>query len=301
VIESIHLACAADRAYLEHSAAMLHSAISHRGERPIHVHYLADEHLPSRLQEMLREMVEELGGEITFLNIPDERVAELPVLDFISVPMWFRIFLPELLPTLDRILYLDIDTIVVDSLRPLWEIDLGDSYLGAVTNVLEPGNRHHPEALGLAGPEAYFNSGVLLMNLDALRRDGCGERLYRFAVDHRDQLMWPDQDALNLLLGHRRLPLHPRWNVTNALLAPWGRGTTFPPDAEAEARSSPAIRHFEGPGYNKPWHYRCEWELRDRYFTHRRQTPWPRVRLEGRPRAAAGRRLLRRLKARISA
>lgn len=299
-MDAIHLACAADRAYLEHSAAMLHSALTHCGGRSLHVHYLADEHLPSRPRERLRKMVEACGGEISFVTIPDEQVAELPVMDFISAPMWFRIFLPELLPDLDRILYLDIDTIVVDSLAPLWEIDLGSNYLGAVTNVLQPELSHHPAELALAGPEAYFNSGVLLMNLDAMRRDRCGERLYRFAVDHRDEVLWPDQDALNVLLGHRRVPLHPRWNLTNALLAPWGRGTTFAPQIEEEARRSPAIRHFEGPGIHKPWHYRCEWEMRDHYFAHRHQTPWPRVRLEGSP-ANVGRRFLRRLKARISA
>ena len=64
-------------------------------------------------------------------------------------------------------------------------------------------------------------------------------------------------------------------------------------DAVARARASPAIRHFEGPGANKPWHYLCRQPQREAYFEQRRMTPWPRVRLKGR----TPRNLLRRLTA----
>ena len=73
--------------------------------------------------------------------------------------MWYRIFLPELLPDVDRVLYLDADTIAVDSLAPLWEIDLDDSYLGAVTNVFQANHVHRPAELGLAGPRSTSTAG----------------------------------------------------------------------------------------------------------------------------------------------
>ena len=48
-----------------------------------------------------------------------------------------------------------------------------------------------------------------------------------------------------------------------------------------EARTRPAIRHFEGGGANKPWHYLCDHPNKEVYFEHRRATPWPKVKLEG--------------------
>jgi hypothetical protein len=63
--------------------------------------------------------------------------------------------------------------------------------------------------------------------------------------------------------------------------------------AVAETRESPAIRHFEGPARNKPWHYLCPTEMRAPYLKHRRQTPWPDVRLEGRTPAAMWARAVR--------
>lgn len=245
------------------------------------IHFLVDPGLSANPRTSLREMVERQGGRISFWEIPRERVAGLPTMDRIGVSMWYRILLPDLLPEVDRVLYLDVDTLVLDSLGPLWETDLGENYLGAVTNVLEQHRIKHPVRLGLADPTQYFNSGVLLMNLGAMRRDGCAETLHRFAIEHADKLLWPDQDALNLILGERRLPLHPRWNLTNAALDfPWSAYVLGARELD-EARRSPGVRHFEGPAGNKPWHLLCDRDMRELYEGHRRGTPWPELELEG--------------------
>ena len=82
--------------------------------------------------------------------------------------MWYRIFLPELLPDVDRVLYLDVDTLAMDSLEPLWATDLGGNYLAARDQrVRGAGSATAPPSSGWPGREAYFNSGVLLLNLDA--------------------------------------------------------------------------------------------------------------------------------------
>jgi lipopolysaccharide biosynthesis glycosyltransferase len=128
----------------------------------------------------------------------------------------------------------------------------------------------------------YFNSGLLLLNLAALRRDGMSARLAAFGREGARRLKWPDQDALNALLGERCLPLHPRWNCQNSLFYyPWAR-RTFDAGTVAEALRDPAILHFEGGGIVKPWHYLSRHPYRARYLEHRRATPWPEVVLEGR-------------------
>src|SRR6185437_4693696 len=176
----LHISCAAEGEYVAHSAAMIHSALEHADGRRLCVHYLHGPRFASRAAELLTGMVETGGGSISFLEVPDREVAGLPVLPQFTQAMWYRIFLPELLPGVDRVLYLDADTIAVDSLSPIWEVPLGDSYLAAVTNVFQPNHFHRPAQLGLPGPKVYFNSGVLLMNLDQMRRDDCTEALRGF-------------------------------------------------------------------------------------------------------------------------
>lgn len=299
----LHVACAARRDYVPHSAAMLHSVLTQRGEGGVHVHYLHGPDLPPRTTGLLAEMVDRSGGTISFLPIPDERVAGLRTVDFrggdefpvLPASHWYRIFLPELLPDVDKLLYLDADTIVVDSIEPLWATDLTDHYVAAVTNVFQADHLHHPKTLGLE-PRVYFNTGVLLMNLELMRRDGCTGALRDYALTHRDQLAFPEQDAMNVVVGARRLPLHPRWNCMNSiLLFPWS-SDVFGPEAVAEAGRNPAIRHFEGPSINKPWHYLCEREMRELYSDHRRHTPWPEPELEGVTPRNVGKRLARDLR-----
>jgi UDP-glucose/galactose:(glucosyl)LPS alpha-1,2-glucosyl/galactosyltransferase len=289
---TVHLACscAADAEYAPHSAAMLHSVLSHTDS--VHVHYLTGPRFPAAAREAIDAMVRSLGGAIAFHEVDDERVAGLPTLDHAPASLWYRIFLPEMLAGLERVLYLDLDVIALESLAPLWETELDDDYLAAVTNVFMREHMGRGAMLGLAGDEVYFNSGVMLMNLAAWRRDGCTARVRDYAREHAGRLGWADQDAMNVLLGHRRVALHPRWNCMNSVLDfPWAVDV-FGAEAVEEARRRPAIRHFEGPSVNKPWHYLCERAMRELYFEHRRRTPWPELELEGR----TPRNVLRRLR-----
>jgi lipopolysaccharide biosynthesis glycosyltransferase len=280
---------------------MLHSVLAHSGDDAVHVHYLHGPGFSADDAARLGQMVEAGGGRISFLEIADDLVEGLPALDprtapareRISSTMWYRILLPELLPEVERVLYLDVDTIAMSPLGPLWETDLSDHYLAAVTNVFQPDHLPRLGELGIDDPRDYFNSGVVLFNLELMRRDGATERLRQCGQARRDELWWPDQDALNLVLGSRRVPLHPRWNCMNSLMEfPWSV-YVFGRRAVAEARESPAIRHFEGPARNKPWHYLCPTDMRAPYLEHRRHTPWPDVRLEGRTLGAMWARALR--------
>lgn len=279
--EELHISCAARGDYIQHSAAMLHSVLTRGGFDRVRVHYLHRPDLDAHLKQSLEAMIEGLGGSISFLPIDDTAVADLPSSAEFTSAMWYRVYLPELLPRLDKVLYLDVDTLAVDSLRPLWETNLEGNYLAAVTNVFQLNHVHRPASLGLPRTQSYFNSGVLLLNLAEMRRDGCTERVRECAIERGGELEWPDQDALNLVLGSLRVNLHPRWNCMNSLFTFDSSADVFGIEAVEKARTEPGIRHFEGPLANKPWHYMCDQELRDLYLAHRRQTPWPSPRLEG--------------------
>jgi len=277
---TLHLACAADESYVGHCAAMLHSVVTRNPESAIQVHFLHDPGFSLDCQEKLRTVVEGGGGRVRFLAIEDSAVAGLPVMGRIPRIMWYRVFLPERLPEIDRVLYLDADTLAMDSLRPLWETDLGDGYVAAVSGVFEPHYADRPRALGLPEGQEYFNSGVLLFNLEAMRADRCTTRIVDFA--RGQDLLWPDQDALNVVLGGRRVHLHPRWNCMNSLfLFPQAR-TVFGHQMVRDACRDPGILHFEGPDLAKPWHYLSKHPFRRAYRRHRAETPWPKVAVEGR-------------------
>ena len=242
-----HLACASDRNYLPHIAAMLHSALEHRGDRDVHVHYIHGHDLPDADADLLEGMVRDCGAEISLHLVEDRLLEGLPHNENLPPSTWYRGFVAHALAGVDEVLYIDGDAIVVDSLEPLWRTELGDHYLAAVTNVLEPWNLGYPAAaLGLPGPEAYFNGGVLLMNLRLMRDDGAADRVLEYGRSAGpERAVFADQCALNAVLSARRLPLHPRWNCMNSvMLVPPQRGAVRArrPPRGARAPRHPALR-----------------------------------------------------------
>lgn len=271
----LHIACAADGKYLPHCAAMLASVFRLRSPQSVCVHFM---HSPAMLasdRDTLHDWLKAQGAQVDFIAIPDAAVQDLPRMDRIPQIMWYRVLLPDLLPQLDRIVYLDADILAVTDPTPLWQTSLDHHWLAAVDNVLAPEVRHRPLQLGLADERDYFNSGVLLFNLAQMRIDGCTQKILALARDAQSAFLWPDQDALNVALGANRVRLHPRWNCQNTLFFYDHGDHTFGAPVVREATKHPGLVHFEGPEFTKPWHYLCTHPYRHLYWSCRAQTPWP--------------------------
>lgn len=265
----MHVACIADRHYWRHTGAMVHSLLTHNPRATVHVLHRPD--APREECERLTQVVATFGATVNFLPVRDAGDARSHS-PYFPDAIWYRVFLPELLPDLDKVLYLDSDLIVLQSLAELWERDLSQHALAAVTNPMPAIHRRYPrDVLGLA-PEDYFNSGVLLLNLERLRKDGARERLLEYARQHPANAC-PDQDALNVLFHDSCLRLHLRWNYQTALLDLHPHEVPIPAAQVREAATNPAIVHFSGPF--KPWMYLCRDPWRERFLDHARRTPWP--------------------------
>lgn len=269
------VAFSADKAYVPHVATSLTSLL-HNSEDPsqVRIHFLYQKGLDEKTLRRLERYVVGLGADFQAHPIAEQQLEQLPVTDRISVAMWNRIFLPDLLPNVERVLYVDADTIIMQPLDELWQLDLDGFALAAVDNVLEKRFQSRPCELGFATDQSYFNSGVLLINLDWWRERGVTHDILTFATDRTRVLLWPDQDALNVLLGKHRLPLSPSWNAQNSLFFLPLATEYFSESDIRRACKRPAILHFEGPGFAKPWHFLCVHPYKVQYRKYRRKTPW---------------------------
>ena len=204
----IPLAIAFTPNYFVQAATLLRSVLDASPNGRFHVVCLLSEEIPDRMKDKLAWLDEErlslefipLKGRLQGIYI-DPRYTEAASL---------RLLLPELLPELDRILYLDCDIIVRQDLTKLWEeTNLGENYLAAVYEAAIEGQAERFRALG-CDPDRYFNSGFLLMNLEQMRKETVSEKLLEAC--RVPYLEFPDQDALNQVCQGRVLPLNPLYN-----------------------------------------------------------------------------------------
>lgn len=273
----IRVAVASDDAYLPWTATLIRSVLDEHPAADVRFHVLA----PTETAGIgrLRTWVEDLGGSLEVHELDITSFGGLPSVGRFGRIVWSRFLLPELLPRESSVLYLDADTLVVSSLEDLWTTQM-DEPVGAVANVVEPSLHAHVRSLGIEDVRRFFNSGVLLMNLDQMR-DVLAELPRR--ISGLERLRWPDQDALNVLYADRWKELHPRWNAMSSLWTwrAWA-DDTFGAGRAEEARTSPSILHFEGPSISKPWHYLCAHPFAKRYRMTLSRTPWADVPLVGR-------------------
>lgn len=276
----MEIACCTDARFAPDCGVMLASLLDRNPDANIRVHLLNDESLSAQDSAALRSIVLSAGGSFTSVPVTSEPTSRLSHSERFPPRIWYRVLLGELLRDLDRVLYIDADALIAGPLSQLWETDLSGHVVGAVTNPLY--DRMVPRVqseLGLPDRQSYFNSGVLLIDLQAWREEEIGRSVLRFAACHPG-LIWPDQDALNGILHERRLPLQPRWNAMPGI---WGlpmRYLPFPREEIRQARAAPAIVHFVGP--HKPWHYRSRHPYRHEYFRYLNATPWRGREVEGR-------------------
>jgi lipopolysaccharide biosynthesis glycosyltransferase len=256
--DPISVVLGVDAAYVPWAATLILSCLEANPGQAVDFYILNDGSVGEVERARLQVLVSEGPSTISFIDIDGGLLASLPSTPQFGPIVWLRFHIPDLLPRLSRALYLDSDTFVAGPLRALWEMPLQGLPLAAVANVVEPMFRDHVASLGIAYPGGFFNSGVLLLDLDVMRAEDSAEALFRYARDHRRTLLWPDQDALNTVFEERWLSLHPRWNAQNSLWA-WRQWAleVFDEVTLREATSDPGIRHFEGPSLAKPWHYLC--------------------------------------------
>ena len=188
--------------------------------------------------------------------------------------MYLRLFMAEFLPPdVERAIYLDSDLLILsDRIRQLWNLDLGEAYLGAA---LEPYDEPQRTPIGFGPDDFYFNSGVMLINLKQWRRDAVTSQLLSFAEQNTHRLCSPDQDVLNCILRGRVVDIGVRWNWQALFprLLPAELGISA--GEYSVLRQAPEIVHFTSA--YKPWFWRWEPQYKQLYLRARRQTPWAQI------------------------
>ena len=198
-MDEISIVLASDDNYAQHGAVACASILAnHRGERPIHFYYF-DDGISEEKQAGIAATVTDLQGSITFIPTVGKEI-QAHTSGHVNRAAYLRLLIPELVPqAVHRVIYLDTDLVVLDDIQELWEMDLQGKPVGAVPDlgILASSRmrRQKEETLGIQEGKLYFNSGVMVMDLEAWREKQYGDQVIRCVEE--GNFRHHDQDGLN--------------------------------------------------------------------------------------------------------
>ena len=234
----------ADDNYAPFLATAVNSAIKNsdpgRRYRAIVLHKGMNEEYMTRISSLAKEnfRVDFVEMEAGLEEITD-RLSNRLRYDIFTLTIYFRLFIPAMFPEYDKGIYVDSDIVVKGDIGRLYDIDLEDDLIGACRDL----SIAHDDSLmdytvNVVGMKRgdYVNSGVLLMNMKALRDKKFDEHFLNLLKTYHFDSVAPDQDYINAICRGRIRYLPASWNAR---------------PGEIDTVTSPDLIHYNL--YSKPW------------------------------------------------
>lgn len=262
----IEVCFSSDDQYAQHLAVALASLLHHRALSDQVSVSVLDGGITEENRRRLEDVAEQGGARICFLPVKKDEFRNAPLQTsadgptHISLAAYYRLLLEELLPDVDKVIYLDCDLVCRASLAELYGQDMGNDWIRGVADIDE---ERHTRRLGL---RRYVCSGVLLLNLRAWRENNVQQKCMDFIRNHANIIVLHDQDVLNVVCQEHLSCLDKTWDA-QACETRQGRISGF----NDIARTANII-HFIGG--RKPWQPGCRHPYRREYFRYLKLTPF---------------------------
>jgi lipopolysaccharide biosynthesis glycosyltransferase len=208
--------------------------------------------------------------------------AGLSVHNVVSASAYIRLFLPDLLPEhIKKVLWIDGDTLVVDSITNLLNTDLEKNSCAMVldsSSTFKILNGYHRS-------EKYYNTGVILADMEKWRADV--QILLREEINRRrGKSIDEDQSYINKAFRNSILTLNPRYNMQHAFYVACDNYEKFLKEqffrkreiydrkTLVEARKNAVIVHFTNFTHSRPWENGCDHPMRDKWAEYKNRSLW---------------------------
>ena len=242
-------------------------SILHHTERNLVFHFIHDGSVTKGEQKRCQQLIRQFEHAEIHFSIWGNREHFTTWTDRFPPLVFVRLLLPEMFPQYDRGIFLDADILVERDIGELFDTDMKGKLIGAVPernwrinyNKNEPlgsafgtmGTADYYKSLGFDPDQEYYNAGVMLLDMAGLRK----YRIRDIIVDHKnDNLLYSDQDFLNVYLHHLFLTLDSSWN--NVI--------------QSKELPERQLLHY----INKPWRNSSVNLPEKHYWTALRETPW---------------------------
>jgi lipopolysaccharide biosynthesis glycosyltransferase len=258
----------ADGKFISHAMTTMLSVLKTNQDYSFKFYLLGNE-LGESQKKAISKTVESLGSAFEFIKLDNDAFENFPAPHHFSIASYYRLLIPELIPS-KKAIYLDADIIMVSSMTEFLKIDLENKVLAAVADPIYKWKSD----LGMRDSATYFNSGVMLINLDLWKKLDITKKAFDFIAKHPDKIRFVDQCALNRVIDGEYLELTPRFNQ-QAILYREGFNfgeTTWTSKQIKEAVDSPILIHYTGS--SKPWEYNSNHPKKAEYWKVQKDSPF---------------------------
>lgn len=216
---------------------------------------------------------------IQYGNIED--IVGMKMSTSISFTSYARLFAESLLPKdISKILYLDVDAIIVDSLKEVYNTNIDDYYLAAVEDM---GPEYINNFLKLPEFTTHYNAGFLLINLKKWGEDTLEKKFIDCIVENDGQVYHNDQGVINIVCKDKILKLDLKYNIHSPffevgydnILKFYGVKDYYTKEIGENAIENPVFIHFVQFVYGRPWFTNAKnHPLRELFDYYANQTPF---------------------------
>lgn len=267
----IPIVFACNKKYFKHvSVAILSIILNHNTHYKLKF-YIISKDFNSRESIKCRAFFKKLSLEIQFLHLQNTSALEgFPTQGArYSLDIYSRLYIPMFFKNIyEKVIYLDGDTITLQDIENLYNTDIGNTCCGAIADAALT---RHAKRLRLPHAHTYFNSGVLLINIPKWNENKITENVLEYINSNKEQVLLPDQDALNVVVGANWTQISPYWNFqTHSFFLEHDAFIKYFGGAFDISRVG-IIHYTRG---SKPWEQCYEPELDNLYIKYRKLTPW---------------------------
>lgn len=258
---SVNVSLASDDKYCKYMATAMLSMLENTKAK-INF-FIFDAGIRQCVKDKIAGMLKKYNSTIKYVTLDEKTLSLMPPTgSHLTMAIYYRLFAASLIPEADRLIYTDCDTLCLGDIAELYNTDLDGNIMGGV---LDGQSSNHANRLGT---ERYFNSGVLVMDLKAMREQNIEQQFLDYIEKyHGDPRMmdFPDQDVINYVLHNRIAILDPSWNTQTI-----GIRRSFKAGFDDQATKKNIIHYI----VRKPWRYHCRSPFQSLWYKYFAKTPW---------------------------
>jgi len=248
---TINISFVTDNNYFKHMHVAIESVITNTSCDHLHF-FIINMGISDDNIKMLQERYKNRNNvNFHFITVDKTYFSKYKIKTHVSSAAYAKIYMAELLHTIDTVIYLDCDLVVNSDISELWG-QFDRSY--ALQAVWNPFYNYDNEYLGISDNRKTFNSGVMLLNLDYIRKVDATSELIHFVENNHNKTRLHDQAAFNAVFKDRWKELDCSWNCQVSMLLNDRRRLDLSRNEYLRLFKNSKIVHFTSN--SKPWQFR---------------------------------------------